>query len=118
MAAILLVAISAGQSFGQSLTTLEKISRDKEIVMGWRDSRPFSFLSDAGKPAGYQIDLCLMIADSIKKELRLETLNIRYVQVDLKTRVKTQGRFNRLGVRVVNKHKKDKKRWPFHTTPL
>ena len=62
--------------------TLAKIKSSKTIVLGHREAAvPFSFLDTAGKPAGYSVDLCQRVATSIKAQLGLPELTIRWVQV-------------------------------------
>jgi glutamate/aspartate transport system substrate-binding protein len=58
-------------------------------VLGHRESSwPFSFVDDQGKPAGYSVDLCVRIAESIGKELGLRDLAIRWVKVTPENRLK------------------------------
>ena len=68
--------------------TLKKIKTSNTITLGYRDSsRPFSFVGDDGKPAGYSVDLCTRIAASIGKELALPTLQIKWVKVTVADRI-------------------------------
>ena len=69
--------------------TLSRIKRTNALTIGYRESSPpFSFVS-AGDPApkGYSIDLCLRIADSIKKELGLTQLDIKWIKVTPENRI-------------------------------
>ena len=55
--------------------TLKKIKSTNTITLGYReDARPFAFVGDDGKPAGYSVDLCTRIAASVAKELALPNL--------------------------------------------
>ena len=46
--------------------TLKKIKRTNTIALGYRESsRPFSFVGDDGKPAGYSVDLCTRVAAAV-----------------------------------------------------
>jgi glutamate/aspartate transport system substrate-binding protein len=78
-------AVSAAEPTG----ALKAIKERKSIVLGHRESSwPFSFVDDQGKPAGYSVDLCVRIAESIGKELGLRDLAIRWVKVTPENRLK------------------------------
>jgi glutamate/aspartate transport system substrate-binding protein len=78
-------AVSAAEPSG----TLKAIKERKSIVLGHRESSwPFSFVDDQGKPAGYSVDLCVRIAESIGKELGLRDFAIRWVKVTPENRLK------------------------------
>jgi glutamate/aspartate transport system substrate-binding protein len=77
--------VSAAEPSG----VLKAIKERKSIVLGHRESSwPFSFVDDQGKPAGYSVDLCVRIAESIGKELGLRDLAIRWVKVTPENRLK------------------------------
>jgi ABC-type amino acid transport substrate-binding protein len=68
--------------------TLKKIKSANAIALGYRDSsRPFSFVGDDGKPAGYSVELCTRIAASISKELGLPNLKVSWVKVTVADRM-------------------------------
>jgi glutamate/aspartate transport system substrate-binding protein len=68
--------------------TLKKIQTSNTITLGYRDSsRPFSFVGDDGKPAGYSVDLCTGIAASIGKQLALPNLQVKWVKVTVADRM-------------------------------
>jgi glutamate/aspartate transport system substrate-binding protein len=78
-------AVSAAEPSG----ALKAIKERKSIVLGHRESSwPFSFVDDQGKPAGYSVDLCVRIAESIAKELGLRDLAIRWEKVTPENRLK------------------------------
>jgi polar amino acid transport system substrate-binding protein len=61
--------------------TLDKVKDSGKLTLGYRaDTRPFAF-SDGGKPAGYSVELCRRVADAVKAELRLPSLNVEYLAV-------------------------------------
>jgi glutamate/aspartate transport system substrate-binding protein len=69
--------------------TLKKIKSSRAITLGYRESsRPFSFSGDDGKPAGYSVDLCTRVADSIGKELGLPNLQRKWVKTTVEDRIK------------------------------
>jgi glutamate/aspartate transport system substrate-binding protein len=61
--------------------TVDRIKATGRIVLAHRESSvPFSFLND-GKAMGYAVDLCLKLADAVRKKLELPNLNIDYLPV-------------------------------------
>jgi ABC-type amino acid transport substrate-binding protein len=72
----------------QAAGMLDQIRSNQAITIAHRDaSIPFSYLNADGKPIGYAMDLCLKIADAIKRELKLPTLGINYLSVTSSTRI-------------------------------
>jgi ABC-type amino acid transport substrate-binding protein len=68
--------------------TLKKIKATNTIRLGYREaSRPFSFTGDDGKPAGYSVDLCTLVAASIAKELAIANLQTTWVKVSVANRM-------------------------------
>ena len=85
----LTAAFAAGQANGQELTgTLKNIKETGAITLGFRDSSiPFSYLDDSQKPIGYAMDICYKIVDAVKKELKLEKLEVKLNPVTSSTRI-------------------------------
>src|SRR6202011_1060435 len=50
-------------------------------------SVPFSYLDDNQKPIGFAIDICDRIVDAVKKELKLDKLDVEYNSVTASTRI-------------------------------
>lgn len=68
--------------------TLSRIRDTQTITIAHREaSLPFSYLDANKKPIGYAIDLCLKIADAVRRELKLGQLNIQYLPVTPTTRI-------------------------------
>lgn len=68
--------------------TLAKIKRTGAITVGYTEtSAPFSSVGPGGTPQGYSIDLCLRIADGIKKGLSLPQLDVKWSKVTAENRV-------------------------------
>lgn len=68
--------------------TLSRIRETQTITIAHREaSLPFSYLDANKKPIGYAIDLCLKIADAVRRELKLAQLNIQYLPVTPTTRI-------------------------------
>ena len=67
---------------------LKKIKTTKTITLGYSESAvPFSFVNNDNRPQGYSVDLCKRIADGIKQQLGLHELNVKWVKVDVNTRI-------------------------------
>ena len=72
----------------QAGDTLAKIRDAQTITIAHREaSLPFSYLDDNKKPIGYAVDLCLKIADAIKRELKLPKLDVVYLAVTPSSRI-------------------------------
>jgi glutamate/aspartate transport system substrate-binding protein len=70
--------------------TLASIRDTQTITIAYREaSIPFSYLDDNKKPVGYAIDLCLKVAEAIKRELKLSQLNVKFVPVTPSNRIPT-----------------------------
>ena len=71
--------------------TLERIKQSGVITIAHRDaSIPLSFTEpDKPEPQGLAVALCQRIALAVKKELRLRSLELRYVSVSSSTRIPT-----------------------------
>lgn len=85
-----IVAVAfAGQAGAQELTgTLKKIKDSGAITIGFRDSSvPFSYLDDNQKPVGFAMDICYKIVDAVKKELKLDKLEVKLNPVTSATRI-------------------------------
>ena len=82
-------AFYAGQANAEELTgTLKNIKETGAITLGFRDSSiPFSYLDDNQKPIGFAMDICYKIVDAVKKELKLDKLEIKLNPVTSATRI-------------------------------
>jgi putrescine:ornithine antiporter len=62
-------------------TTLERVKSSGTFKLGYRtDARPFSF-QDAGKPAGYSVDLCQALAEAVKGASGRSDLKVEWLPV-------------------------------------
>jgi glutamate/aspartate transport system substrate-binding protein len=86
---VIVAAICAGQAQAQELTgTLKKIKDTGAITIGFRDSSvPFSYLDDSQKPIGFAMDICYKIVDAVKKDLKLDKLEVKLNPVTSATRI-------------------------------
>jgi glutamate/aspartate transport system substrate-binding protein len=85
----LAMACCAGQASAEDLTgTLKNIKETGAITLGYRESSiPFSYLDDAGKPVGYAIDICYGIVEAVKRELKLDKLEVKLTPVSSSARI-------------------------------
>lgn len=68
--------------------TLDKIRKTGVITMGYVEgSAPFSFSDSAKQPQGYSVDLCRAIASGIRAQLKLTSLETRWVPVTIQDRL-------------------------------
>ncbi len=70
---LLLCVVPTGLAEAQELRgTLKKIKDSGSLNLGFRESaRPFAFAGPEGKPAGYSVDLCLRVVESVREQLGL-----------------------------------------------
>ncbi|MDA9423010.1 amino acid ABC transporter substrate-binding protein [Bradyrhizobium sp. CCBAU 53380] len=69
-------------------STLKNIKDTGAITLGFRDSSiPFSYLDDNQKPVGFAMDICYKIVDAVKKELKLDKLEVKLNPVTSATRI-------------------------------
>lgn len=87
--AIALSALALGGAQAQELTgTLKKIKETGQITIGYRDaSVPFSYLDNDQKPIGYAFEICQKIAEAVKTNLKLTTLEVKLNPVTSATRI-------------------------------
>jgi glutamate/aspartate transport system substrate-binding protein len=85
----LAIACCAGQASGQELTgTLKNIKETGAITLGYRESSiPFSYLDDNQRPIGYAMDICYKIVEAVKKELKLDKLEVKLNPVSSSARI-------------------------------
>ncbi len=92
VSAIALLAV-APPAFGQAkkttaaaakpaALTLERVKSSGTLKLGYRtDARPFSFKDASGNPAGYSVDLCRALGESVKSQLGLANLKVEWVPI-------------------------------------
>jgi len=84
LAAVALALPAAAQDLGPTLT---KIRNAKEIVLGFREfTIPFAFVGENKQPAGYTVDVCKAVVESLREQLQLPALPIRWVAVTAESR--------------------------------
>ncbi|WP_232063112.1 amino acid ABC transporter substrate-binding protein [Undibacterium sp. KW1] len=70
----------------QAGDTIGKIRKTQTLVIGIRETAPFSYTDENKQPLGYSVDLCMKVADAIKKELKMPAMKIQFYSVDSTTR--------------------------------
>lgn len=77
--AVAMPALAAG--------TLDKARESGKLTFGYRaDARPFSYIDESGKAAGFSVALCGKISDAVKAELKLPALAVDFVPVTVADR--------------------------------
>ncbi|HWP19913.1 MAG TPA: amino acid ABC transporter substrate-binding protein [Burkholderiaceae bacterium] len=79
----------------QAGPVLERVRATGKIIVAHRESSvPFSYLDADKKPVGYAVDLCLRIAEAVRKKLELKTLDVEYLLVTPADRIQaiTEGK--------------------------
>ena len=87
---ILIVALMGGRCAfaAQAQGVLDKIKATRTVTLGYSEAAvPFSFLSSDNRPQGYTVDLCKRIAEGIQQQLGLARLDIKWVKVNVDTRI-------------------------------
>jgi glutamate/aspartate transport system substrate-binding protein len=84
-----LAALGSGAAGAEELTgTLKKIKDSGTITLGHREaSMPFSYYDDKQQVVGYAMDLCDRVVGAIKKELKLDKLEVKLNPVTSSTRI-------------------------------
>jgi glutamate/aspartate transport system substrate-binding protein len=82
-------ALAASPASAEELTgTLKKIKETGSITLGYRESSvPFSYLDDNQKPVGYAMDICYKIVEAVKKDLKMDNLEVKLNPVSSSTRI-------------------------------
>jgi glutamate/aspartate transport system substrate-binding protein len=89
VSAIAALCFLNARAIAEELTgTLAKIRDTGTITLGHRESSvPFSYYDDNQQVVGYAMDLCHTIVDAVKKELKLDKLNVALNPVTSATRI-------------------------------
>jgi glutamate/aspartate transport system substrate-binding protein len=85
----LAASLVVSQAGAEELTgTLKNVKDTGAITLGFRDSSiPFSYLDDNQKPVGFAMDICFKVVDAVKKELKLDKLEVKLNPVTSATRI-------------------------------
>lgn len=90
VAAALLALLGLASVAAQAGGVLDRIKSGGHLVLAHRDaSIPFSYLDAEGKPVGYALDLCLRLAEVIRKKAGVRDMPIDFVKVTAADRIDT-----------------------------
>lgn len=68
--------------------TLARLKATQAITLGHREqARPFSFVGEDGKPAGYSVDLCLKVVEGMRQALNMRQIKVKWVPLQANNRV-------------------------------
>jgi glutamate/aspartate transport system substrate-binding protein len=89
LAPLLLACLLGGAAHAGELTgTLKKIKDTNRLVLGVRDTAtPFSYLDQNQKVVGFAVDICVKIAEAVKRELALPGLAVGMEFVNSSSRI-------------------------------
>ena len=81
--------VTMGAASAQELTgTLKKIKDTGSITIGHRESSvPFSYYDDKQQVVGYAMDLCMKVVDAVKRDLKLDKIDVKLNPVTSATRI-------------------------------
>jgi glutamate/aspartate transport system substrate-binding protein len=86
--ALVMLTVPTNSTSAQEGGVMKHIAETKTVTIGHRDaSVPLSYLGPDGKVQGYSIDLCLKIVDAAKQELKLDTIEVKFVPLTPQTRI-------------------------------
>jgi glutamate/aspartate transport system substrate-binding protein len=86
MKILVLAAVSAALAMASAPASagavLDRIKSRGKIVLAHRESSaPFSYIDADRKPLGYALDLCVKIAEAVRKNLQMKALPVEYLLV-------------------------------------
>jgi ABC-type amino acid transport substrate-binding protein len=85
---VLLCLCAAASAAAEPRGVLKKIKAAKTIALGYSEAAvPFSFINNDSNPQGYSVDLCKRIVEGLQQQLGLDELKIKWVKVDVNTRI-------------------------------
>jgi len=88
LARTLLLACALAQPALAQNGALDRIARDRTIVMGYVEgAAPFSSTGADGQPQGYSVDLCRAVAEGIGAQLKIADLKTRWVPLTVQNRL-------------------------------
>jgi len=86
--ALAVAVLAAPPAVAQDGGTLKKVKETGSITIGFRESSvPFSYLDDKQQPVGFAMDICYKIVEGVKKELKLDKLEVKLNPVTSATRI-------------------------------
>ncbi len=69
-------------------TVLERVAAGGKLVIAHRESSiPFSYLDGDKKPVGYAVDLCLSVAEAVRRKTGIKSMQVAFLQVTPANRI-------------------------------
>lgn len=83
------LALACSAASAAADPVLERIAAGGKLVIAHRESSvPFSYMdAKAGKPVGYAVDLCLRLAEVVRKKTGMKDMQVEFVQVTPANRI-------------------------------
>ncbi|MDO6585138.1 amino acid ABC transporter substrate-binding protein [Salipiger sp. 1_MG-2023] len=80
--------VATGAQAEMTDPVIDRIKANNVLSIGYREtSIPFSYLDADQKPVGYSTDICLELAETVRRQLDLPDLDINWVPVNLQNRI-------------------------------
>jgi ABC-type amino acid transport substrate-binding protein len=77
-------------AFNANAQTLERIKQSGLITLAFRESSPpFSYIDTNKQPLGFSVELCKRVVESLRTELKLAKLEIKWLPVSAAERIPT-----------------------------
>ncbi len=88
---LLVLGTSTHGALAQERTgTLRKIADSATIALGYHESTPpFTYVGEDGKPIGYSFDIAVKVAEAVKRELKMPSLQVKLVPFTTQNRFPT-----------------------------
>jgi ABC-type amino acid transport substrate-binding protein len=110
--AFLSLITSQGAAWAQSGPVIDRLKSGGKLVLAHRESSvPFSYYDADKKPVGYALDLCIKLAEAVRKKLNLSKMDVEYLAVTPANRIDTiaQGKADlECGSTTNNKERREK----------
>ena len=72
----------------QAGPVLDRVAAGGKLVVAHRESSiPFSYLDQEKKPVGYALDLCLKLAEAVRKKTGAKNMQVEFLQVTPANRI-------------------------------
>jgi ABC-type amino acid transport substrate-binding protein len=99
-------------AWAQSGPVIDRLKSGGKLVLAHREaSVPFSYYDADKKPIGYAVDLCVKLAEAVRKKLSLSNMGVEYLAVTPANRIDTiaQGKADlECGSTTNNKERREK----------
>lgn len=86
--ALAAIVLAANAASAAEISTVQKIRDTGSVTLGYREaSFGFSYVDGGPKPIGYSLDICHKILETLKSELKLPNIEVRYQAVTSQNRI-------------------------------